>query len=66
MSSVITNRETNEVLTSDPVDVGKYHVVYSFDAGKNYSAVARHREFLKVLFFIVGYADSGFVRAHLI
>ena len=37
MSSVITNRETNEVLTSDPVDVGKYHVVYSFDAGKNYS-----------------------------
>lgn len=38
MSSVITNRETNEVLTSDPVDVGKYHVVYSFDAGKNYSA----------------------------
>lgn len=35
MSSVITNRETNEVLTSDPVDVGKYHVVYSFDAGKN-------------------------------
>ena len=38
MSSVITNRETNEVLTSDPVDVGKYHVVYRFDAGKNYSA----------------------------
>lgn len=38
MSSVITNRETNEVLTSDPVDVGKYHVVYSFDAGTNYSA----------------------------
>ena len=38
MSSVITNRETNEVLTSDPVDVGKYHVVYSFAAGKNYSA----------------------------
>lgn len=37
MSSVITNRETNEVLTSDPVDVGKYHVVYRFDAGKNYS-----------------------------
>ena len=33
MSSMITNRETNEVLTSDPVDVGKYHVVYSFDAG---------------------------------
>lgn len=38
MKSVITNRETNEVLTSDPVDVGKYHVVYSFDAGTNYSA----------------------------
>ena len=38
MSCEITNRETNEVLTSDPVDVGKYHVVYSFAAGKNYSA----------------------------
>lgn len=38
MSCEITNKETNEVLTSDPVDVGKYHVVYSFAAGKNYSA----------------------------
>lgn len=38
MSCEITNRETNEVLTSDPVDVGKYHVVYSFAAGKNISA----------------------------
>lgn len=38
MSFVVTNRETNEVLTSDPVDVGKYHVVYSFAAGTNYSA----------------------------
>ena len=38
MSCEITNRETKEVLTSDPVDVGKYHVVYSFAAGTNYSA----------------------------
>ena len=38
MSYVITNRETNEVLTSDPIDVGKYHVVYNFAAGTNYSA----------------------------
>ena len=37
MSRVITNRETNEVLTSDPVDVGEYRVVYSVSEGKNYT-----------------------------
>ena len=37
MSCEITNRETNEVLTFDPVDVGKYHVVYSVSEGKNYT-----------------------------
>lgn len=37
MSRVITNRETNEILTSDPVDVGAYRVVYSVSEGKNYT-----------------------------
>ena len=37
VSRVITNRETNEVLTSDPVDVGEYRVVYSVSEGKNYT-----------------------------
>lgn len=37
MSRVITNRETNEILTSDPVDVGEYRVVYSVSEGKNYT-----------------------------
>ena len=37
MSRVITNRETNEVLTSDPVDVGEYRAVYSVSEGKNYT-----------------------------
>ena len=37
MSRVITNRETNEVLTSDPVDVGEYRVVYRVSEGKNYT-----------------------------
>ena len=37
MSRVITNRETNEVLTSDPVNVGEYRVVYSVSEGKNYT-----------------------------
>lgn len=37
MSRVITNRETNEILTSDPVDVGEYRVVYSVSEGQNYT-----------------------------
>ena len=37
VSRLITNRETNEVLTSDPVDVGEYRVVYSVSEGKNYT-----------------------------
>ena len=37
MSRVITNRETNAVLTSDPVDVGEYRVVYSVSEGQNYT-----------------------------
>ena len=34
---MITNRETNEILTSDPVDVGEYRVVYSVSEGQNYT-----------------------------
>lgn len=37
VSRVITNRETNEVLTSDLVDVGEYRAVYSVSEGKNYT-----------------------------
>ena len=37
LNRVLTNRETNEVLTSDPVDVGEYRVVYSVSEGKNYT-----------------------------
>ena len=40
VSRVITNRETNEVLTSDLVDVGEYRVVYRVSEGKkNYGRV---------------------------
>ena len=37
MSRVITNRETNEILTSDPVDVGEYRVVCSVSERQNYT-----------------------------
>ena len=37
LNRVLTNRETNEVLTSDPVDVGEYRVVYRVSEGQNYT-----------------------------
>ena len=37
LNRVLTNRETNEVLTSDPVDVGEYRVIYRVSEGQNYT-----------------------------
>ena len=45
VSRVITNRETNEVLTSDLVDVGEYRAVYSVSEGKNYTEESVSNDF---------------------